>query len=367
MLEILQNVNPCMDLKIGANIFTCSQKAQDNLCYAFASITGLMSIESIRYAASLADGPIADALKKFMQSSNEEDKYQIVQRLTEEMPNWNQTMQQDGQDASVFAEYLLDRLNSEGFLSPDVFSQHIETWSSCLSCGGERKSESHVYLSVKSNPTPLEDGKKCIKKENCRDGECYQADLLNCPDAVIKVVGSRRNLGTYKQSAEIPYSMKGMGGAEYQLKFATVHLGETPNSGHFVTAISNSGNREDCALVDNGKVWRITREHFDKFRKSAFFVGYELLEAKTKPRPSIETIMGVMQQTMRKLDAREKLAALKRVSEVMDRCKKIIDRSYIEKEARKALTEMLKKNSCTDEAGPLLKEEVETNLSLIHI
>ena len=361
MLEIMHDVNPCMDLKIGTNIFTCSQKAQDNLCYAFASITGLMSIESIRYAASLADGSIADALKKFMQSSNEEDKYQIVQRLTEEMPNWNQTMQQDGQDASVFAEYLLDRLNSEGFLSPDVFSQHIETWSSCLSCGGERKSESHVYLSVKSNPTPLEDGKKCIKKENCRDGECYQADLLNCPDAVIKVVGSRRNLGTYKQSAEIPYSMKGMGGAEYQLKFATVHLGETPNSGHFVTAISNSGNREDCALVDNGKVWRITREHFDKFRKSAFFVGYELLEAKTKPRPSIETIMGVMQQTMRKLDAREKLAALKRVSEVMDRCKKIIDRSYIEKEARKALTEMLKKNSCTDEAGPLLKEEVETN------
>ena len=56
----------------------------------------------------------------------------------------------------------------------------------------------HVNLSLKNNNTPLEDGKECTREENCRDGEYYQADLLNCPDAVIKVVGSRRNLGTYK-------------------------------------------------------------------------------------------------------------------------------------------------------------------------
>ena len=361
MIEIMQDLNPCMKLTIGANIFTCPQKAHDNLCYAFAGMTALTSMESIRYAASIADGFIGDAVTKFMQSSNEDEKYEIVKRLAEKMPKTNQTIEQEGEDASVFAEYLLNGLASEGLVSPNVFSQHIETWSTCVSCGGERKSESHVYMSVKNNHTPSEDLNECTREENCRDGEYYQTDLLNCPDAVFKVVSSRKKLETYNQREEVPYSIEGRGGSPYQLKFVTVHLGDTPDAGHFVTAISNSADRDDCVLVDNGKVLRIKREQFDKFTKSAFLVGYELVEAETKCKPSQETIMNVTQQTLRKLDAREKLAALIRFETEMPRCLTVIDKSYKEKESKKKLTDMLKKNLCSDEGVTLLKEELATN------
>ena len=358
MLKLMRQLNPSMNLKVGANVFTCSQKAQDNLCYAFSTVTGLMSIDSIRHAAAIADGYVGNSLTKFTKSSTEEEKYQIVQGLAEEMSNQIETTPQEGEDASVFAQYLLDRLSSEDIVSHDIFSQHVEAWSNCLNCGGERKSDVHVSMSEKNDQPPAAEGFKCSREEKCRDGEYYQiTDLLNCPDSVIKVVGSRKNLGTYKQSEEVPYSMKGRGGAEYKLKFATIHLGDTPKSGHFVTAISNPGDRGDCVLIDNGKVFKIKRGDFDKFRKSAFFVGYELLDAKTIPKPSKETIA----KAMRKVDAGEKLAALKRVSEAMETCKTMIDLSCYEKEKRNALKGMILKNFCTDGAGPLLREEEEVN------
>ena len=356
MLKLMRKLNPSMNLKIGANVFTCPQKAQDNLCYAFSTVTGLMSMDSIRHAAALSDGYVGDALTKFTKSSTDNEKYQIVQGLAEEMSNQIETKSQEGEDASVFAQYLLDRLSSEGIASHDIFSQHVEAWSNCLNCGRERKSDVHVSMGEKNVQTPAAEGLKCSMEENCRDGEYYQiTDLLNCPDSVIKVVGSRKNLGTYKQSEEVPYSMKGRGGAEYQLKFATIHLGDTPKSGHFVTAISNPGDRGDCVLIDNGKVFKIKRAEFDKFRKSAFFVGYELLDAKTIPKASKETIA----KAMREVDAGEKLAALKRVSEAMVSCKTMIDKSCYEKEKKNALKEIIEKNLCTD--GPLLREEEEVN------
>ena len=358
MLKLMRKLNPSMNLKIGANVFTCPQKAQDNLCYALSTVTGLMSMDSIRHAAALSDGYVGDALTKFTKSSTDKEKYQIVQGLAEEMSNQTETTPQEGEDASVFAQYLLDRLSSEGIASHDIFSQHVEAWSNCLNCGGERKSDVRVSMSEKNDQTPAAEGLKCSMEENCRDGEYYQiTDLLNCPDSVIKVVGSRKNLGTYKQSEEVPYSMKGRGGAEYQLKFATIHLGDTPKSGHFVTAISNPGDRGDCVLIDNGKVFKIKRAEFDKFRKSAFFVGYELLDAKTIPKASKETIA----KAMREVDAGEKLAALKRVSEAMVSCKTMIDKSCYEKEKKNALKDIIEKNLCTDGAGPLLREEEEVN------
>ena len=359
MLEIMPDVNPCMDLKIGANIFTCSQRSEDNLCYAFSTITGLMSMDSVRYAASSTDTPIGFALTRFMQCGTEKEKYEIVQWLAEGMSKRNQEMPHKAQDASVFAEYLLNGLYSEGLVSREVFCQNVQAWSSCSACGGERMSDVCLPMGVRSKQTPAADGKSCIMQEKCRDGQYYQTDLLNCPDAVIQVVGSRRNSSTYKQSEDIPYSMTGMGGAAYDLKFATIHLGDTPKSGHFVTALSNPANREDCVLVDNGTVSRITRQHFDKFKKSAFFVGYELLEAKSIPKTSTETIRDVMQQTIRKCNAREKLASLKRVSGVMDRCKKVIDKSCYEEETRMQLDAMVNKNLYIGEDGNLLRDERE--------
>ena len=65
-----------------------------------------------------------------------------------------------------------------------------------------------------------------------------------------------------------------------------------------------------------------------------------LLDAKTIPKPSKETIA----KAMRKVDAGEKLAALKRVSEAMETCKTMIDLSCYEKEKRNALKGMILKN-----------------------
>ena len=360
MLTIMKHLNPCMELKIGANIFTCSQQTQDNLCYAFATVTALMSLDSIRYAASLKENSIGKLLTKFTQGGTEEEKYQTVQRLAEGMVDRNQqTQQHGGQDASVFAEYLLNGLYSGGLISRDVFLQNVHASSTCSSCGGERLSELSVPVSVKDNHEPAVDIEICKMEKNCTDGPYYQADLLNTPDALIEVMGSRRNPTTYKHREEIPYSKNGRGGASYNLKFVTTHLGETPNSGHFVTAISNPADRNDCVLVDDGKVLRITQENFDKFRRSAFFVGYELLEPKTIPKPSNETVMVAMQHSIRKFNARQKLASLKRVSEVMDKCKEVIDKSYYEDEKRTALSDMLTRNLYTNETEPLFKDEQE--------
>ena len=359
MLEIMRQVNPSMKLKTGANVFTCAQKPQDNLCYAFASVTGLMSIDSIRHAAALTEGYVGDALTKFTASSPDEEKYQIVQKLAEEMSTKIETMQHEGEDASVFSQYLLDRLCSEGIVSQNVFRQHVKAWSNCLSCGGVRKSEVQVSMTDHNNQRPVaEEGGKCTMEEDCRDGEYYQySDLLNSPDSVIKVVSSRKDSATYKQSEEVPYTIKGMGDAEYELKFATIHLGDSPEAGHFVTVISNPGDRADCVLVDDGNVSKIKPSDFDKFRKSAFFAGYELLDAKTIPKPSKETIA----QAMRKVDACQKLAALKRVSKVMESCKRMIDKSFYETEKRNAFKQIIEKNLCIDEAGSLLREEEEAN------
>ena len=126
-----------------------------------------------------------------------------------------ETMQHEGEDASVFSQYLLDRLCSEGIVSQNVFRQHVKAWSNCLSCGGVRKSEVQVSMTDHNNQRPVaEEGGKCTMEEDCRDGEYYQySDLLNSPDSVIKVVSSRKDSATYKQSEEVPYTIKGMGDA----------------------------------------------------------------------------------------------------------------------------------------------------------
>ena len=357
MIQVMSDLNPRLQLKVGSNIFTTSQKPEDNLCYALATLTGLMGLDSVRDAANRADGPTGNALMDFMHGSREEDKYEIVRRLAEGMDQ-DETFDQEGRDASDFANYLLDRLANELSLSHDAFTQNIESWSTCLSCGGTRVTRSRVNMSVKINEVPTDSGEKmCIQEKNCKDGDNYEIKLMNFPDAIIRVVGSRRNIDTYKRREDVPYVERGMSNKLYGLKFVTAHLGETMDSGHFVTAFSNPADRADCILVDNGQVSRITPDDFDKFRQSAFIVGYDSLEAIQKPWD--ETVKKAMHEAIRKCNAREKLKSLKKVQEDLLVCKEAIETSYFEKETKQTIKGLLEENLNRGES--LLKEEEEAN------
>ena len=97
------------------------------------------------------------------------------------------------------------------------------------------------------------------------DGPTYRTNLLNCPDAVIQVVSCRRDSGTYELSADVPYQIESMGSSPYELKFCVVHLGSSRMSGHFVTLLTNPMDREECVLVDDGKIRWLKRKDFEKF------------------------------------------------------------------------------------------------------
>ena len=153
------------------------------------------------------------------------------------------------------------------------------------------------FLQKKESRESRNEAGGCVAGEGCTDGEIRRTVLLNSPDAIVKVNTCRRDWRTYGESAKIPYDLRSRGGTVYNLKFCLVHLGLSPSGGHFVTVLTNPLDREQCVLVDDGKVRRMDREDFEQFARRSYVGGYERVDVRTIPKPSPADIL-------RKIDAR---------------------------------------------------------------
>ena len=131
----------------------------------------------------------------------------------------------------------------------------------------------------------------CIMGELCTDGEIYGMSILNQPDAVLKVNIRRQDSKTYGENVEPSYEIRGGGGVTYSLKCCIVHIGWCPSAGHFVTVLTNPLDQEQCVLVDDGKVKRISPEQFRKFAEMSYVVGYERTDLQTMPKPSTGEVL----------------------------------------------------------------------------
>ena len=203
--------------------------------------------------------------------------------------------------------------------------------------------------------------RRCIMGESCTDGEIRITSLLNCPDAVLKLNARRGDPRTYGKNTEIPYNIRGVGGVNYNLKCCVVHLGRAPSAGHFITVLTNPLDREQCVLVDDGKVSRIEREHFRKFAEMSYIVGYERTDLRTTPKLSAGDILGKIdarRREMRRQRAVEDLAFLRSLAEETSSVEAVIEESYDPTEAKVWLTRMLRRRIHTE---PLLIEEIEAN------
>ena len=366
MMDSMLAVNPSYELKIGQNIFCTKPKPQDMLCSVHSSITALMNLDSIKHAISLKRGPIGVALAKFTETSAEAEKYEVVQWLSDQLCISEETLRQNGGDAAVFMKALLDRLFSEQQDEQPVFSQDLEVQSTCSSCGGERKSRHLQMMSLnKSTADDQKATRGCIRGPACTDGPTYRTNLLNCPDAVIQVVSCRRDSGTYELSADVPYQIESMGSSPYELKFCVVHLGSSRMSGHFVTLLTNPMDREECVLVDDGKIRWLKREDFEKFAKKSYINGYEIVEPQTIPKASPDEIRSKMTDAMetrkRRDNALKSFSFFKGVVDYMDMCEYAIEESFNAIDVKNILINMLQKKTYGEGNGPLLREEEEAN------
>ena len=374
MLDLFLATNPSLDLRVGENVFCTSQTNPDMLCFAHSTITALLNLDSVKHAASVTGGPMGEALTKFCLSTSEPEKHGLVRWLAREMFDDAEMPHPQGHDAAVFMRRLLERLHSEAWSTDDVFSQDLEVSSHCPRCGGARTSrrrEVMSFLQKKESRESRKESRRCVAGEGCTDGEIRRTVLLNSPDAVVKVNTCRRDSRTYGESAKVPYDLRGRGGTVYNLKFCLVHIGHSPSGGHFVTVLTNPLDREQCILVDDGKVRRMERADFEEFARMSYVVGYERVDVQTIPKPSTA-------ETLRKIEARsrevrrqkalENIAFLRNVSNEVNSWEAVIEESYNPGEAKKWLTRMLRQRTHTEEAGPLLSEENRANAAaeLLH-
>ena len=368
MADSLLAAYPNYELKIGENIFFTHPTPGDKLCSIHSGITSLLNLQSIKNAASLRLGPIGKALSKFMKSNEETEKHAQVELLAD-LCGIDQQMNPDGHDAAVFVETLLEKLLSEG-QEANVFSQNVEVHSTCTSCKGKRKSTRNEVMNMKCNRNIVDDQTimgECRMEQDCGDGEISETKLLNKPDAFLQKIACRSDSTTYKERVKVPNQLI-MNGAEYELKFCLVHLGNSPVAGHFVTLLTNPLDREESVIVDNGKVSRLKQGDFETFSKQAYIVGYERVQLQTMPMPSPRDIFTKMkqgmQQRIRKDNAMKKQDFMKGVSEpgCMQQCRSAIDRSNRPKEAKNALYAMLFNRMYTSNNGPLLREEEDANV-----
>ena len=375
MVDLFLATNPSLDLKVGENVFCTSLTNPDMLCFAHSTITALLNLDSVKHAASLTGGPIGEALTKFCLSAAEPEKHGLVRWLTCEIFDDNETPHPQGRDAAVFMRRLLEQLHSEAWSNDDVFSQDLEVSSQCPRCGGGRTSrrrEVMSFLQKKESRESRNEAGGCVAGEGCTDGEIRRTVLLNSPDAIVKVNTCRRDWRTYGESAKIPYDLRSRGGTVYNLKFCLVHLGLSPSGGHFVTVLTNPLDREQCVLVDDGKVRRMDREDFEQFARMSYVVGYERVDVRTIPKPSPADILrkiDARRREVRRQKASENIAFLSNASNEVDRFEAVIEESYNPREAKKWLTRMLRQRTHDEaEAGLLLSEENRANAAaeLLH-
>ena len=368
MMDLFLATNPSLDLKVGENVFCTSEKNPDMLCFAHSTMTALLNLDSVRHAASLTGGPIGEALTKICLSAAELEKHELVRWLTCKIFDDTETPHPRGHDAAMFMRRLLEQLQSEAWRRDDVFSQDLAVSSRCLKCGGERNSrrrEVMSFLQKKKSHESRRGARGCVEGEGCTDGEIRRTVLLNSPDAIVKVNTCRRDSRTYGESAKIPYDLCGRGGTVYNLKFCLVHLGRSPSAGHFVTVLTNPLDREQCVLVDEGKVRRMAREDFEEFARMSYVVGYERVDVKTIPKPSTADVkrkIDARRRELRREKASEDIAFLRNLSNRVDSLEAVIEESYNPPEAKKCLERMLRQRTHNEaEAGPLLSEEHEAN------
>ena len=362
MTDVLSNItqNRPLNLRVGENIFCTEPKEEDMLCSVHSVVTSVLNIDSIRHMASQTNGDIGEALSRITTASSEEEKYHLIKWLARELSE-NKPHPRQGRDAGVIMNNLLASLFSER-PSSALLNQHVEITTMCKFCNGERKEERLVVMSMKSQQEDKKVNKVCIQGPECGDGDIYNTRLLNSPDTFIQMVPSRRKTATYNQSEEVPYLMQNENGsAEYDLKFCIVHLGDSPESGHFVSLFSNPLDRSDCLLVDNGTVKTIKREYFEQFAKKSYLIGYERTEPACLPNPTAGEISTRTDEarklTIRRVNALESLDFLRTVQENIKFCEDTLEESYQPKETKKAFLSMLRENTCILEPGEQLKEE----------
>lgn len=365
MKQSLLGANPNYELKTGVNISCTKPKPADMLCSVHSTVTALLNLQSIKYSASLKQGPVGNALTKFTESSVESEKTALIDILADECGS-NEQMGRCGQDAGVVMRTMLENLESEGEPGTNIFSQNLEVFSTCISCGGIRRCVRTQVMSVKYNKNIAETKKVCKHGKKCEDGEVYKTKLLNCPDTLIQVVGSRGGSVTYKQKENVPLEIRTTSEeAKYNLKFCIVHLGKSPLAGHFVTLLSNPLCREQCAIIDNGDVKWISQQQFEEFASQAYIIGYELDDPKSIPQQSAGEVLTKMGQAMKKMirkeHALESQSFLGKLSENIAACHYTIENSFTPPDARKKLIKMLKQRTYGKKLFPLLKEEEEAN------
>ena len=366
MIDSFLTINPSLDLKIGENIFCTPQDYGDMLCFAHAAITALMNLDSIRHAASLTGGPIGEALTSFCRSATEPERHGLVRWLASQIFDNTEMPNHKAQDAAVFTRKILEQLFLEGWSGAHVFSQELEVSSRCRWCRGERKSRRLEVMSAMQEGTcdSCKRPRGCIMGELCTDGEIYGMSILNQPDAVLKVNIRRQDSKTYGENVEPSYEIRGGGGVTYSLKCCIVHIGWCPSAGHFVTVLTNPLDQEQCVLVDDGKVKRISPEQFRKFAEMSYVVGYERTDLQTMPKPSTGEVLRMIDgrhREIRRGRAIKNLAFLQSLAEEIASIEAVIDESYDPLEAKARLTRMLRKRIHTGEAEPLLKEEYLAN------
>ena len=366
--DSLLGAHPNYKLKIGVNISCTIAKPGDMLCSVHSVVTALLNLESIKYNASLKRGPVGNALTKFTESGVETEKSALIDILAEECGS-NEDMGKCGQDAGVSMRTLLEKLQSEGPAGTNIFSQDLEVFSTCISCKGGRKSCRTEVMSVKYNNNIADEKEPkevCKNEENCADGVIYKTQLMNCPDTIVQVVGSRGGSVTYKQKEHVPLEIRNtVEGLKYNLKFCIVHLGKSPLAGHFVTLLSNPVDREECVIVDNGEVKWINQKQFEEFSNQAYIIGYEMDDPKTIPQQFPAEILSKMGEALKKTVRREHALKsqtfLGELSKNIEACHYAIDKSFTPTDAKKAFIHLIRQRTYRKKNFPLLMEEEEAN------
>ena len=364
MVQSLLGAHPNFELSNGVNVFCAKPEPNEKLCFVHATVTALMNLDSIKHAASSRRGPIGDALTRFTHSSVETEKKELIEVLAS-LCGSSKELDRDGEDAAIFMQTLLCKLLFEGPVATAVFSQFVEELSTCICCGGDRKNQRYQVMGVNSNESLADDRRSkegCINGKYCEDGKLVRTELLNKPDAIVQKLASRGASGSYKHREEIPYEIHN---GLHHLKFCIVHIGKSPLAGHFITLLTNPFDRQECLLVDNGKISWLNRGDFEIFARHSYIIGYERVEPLTVPKLSsgqvFSRMSGAMTRTIRRDKALKSQTFLKGVKANIQFCLEAIDKSYSPQDAKKALSEMLQERTYRRSNGPLLTEEQEAN------
>jgi hypothetical protein len=191
-------------------------------------------------------------------------------------------------DVSEFLYYITDIFDEEGIFDSFTFFEVLET--TCCKCGTiSRKREKHTQMSlaVPKNCSSLQQVlRRQFQVDEIPDFDCSVCESFNqailqrilptFPDffiLILKRFGFSTETGTTKNDQKILIDEVMTVPLKCSLVAVIVHIGRTPDSGHYSTLVQRDGM---WILYDDDKVRSVSTQDFSKMtQKNAYILVYK--------------------------------------------------------------------------------------------